>query len=116
MLFRNVLFHAKHLLVAEPHSSVGRVADLSSLGRWFDLRFGQYSFRGLLIVIETGFIDVRCFDNVGKQPMAWKESCAEYWLKELHESMDRCTGRCGVTEILLKTGLNTIQSINYYTS
>ena len=27
---------------------------------------------------------VRCFNNglVGKQPVAWKENCAEYWLKE----------------------------------
>ena len=25
-------------------------------GRWFDLRLGQYSFRGLMIVIATGFI------------------------------------------------------------
>ena len=33
---------------------------------------------------------VRCFDNgyVGKQPVAWKEYCVEYWLKELQESMD----------------------------
>ena len=30
--------------------------------------------------------------SVGKQPLAWKEYCAEYWLKELLESMDRCTG------------------------
>ena len=34
------------------------------------------------------------------------------WLKELHESMDRCTGRRDLTEILLKTALNSIQSIN----
>ena len=35
----------------------------------------------------------------------------KYWLKELQESMDRCTGRQGMTEILLKTAFNTIQSI-----
>ena len=35
--------------------------------------------------------------------------CAEYWLKELQESMDRCTGRCDITEILLKTASNLIQ-------
>ena len=45
--------------------------------------------------------------------MAWKEYCAEYLLKELQESMDRCTGRLDMTEVLLKTALNTIQSINY---
>ena len=69
-----------------------------------------------MIVIAIGFIHltaVHCFDkgNVGRQPVAWKEYCAEYWLKELQESMDTCTGRRDVTEILLKTVLNTIQSI-----
>ena len=33
-------------------------------------------------------------------------------LKELLESMDRCTGRRHITKILLKTALNTIKSIN----
>ena len=47
-----------------------------------------------------------------KQPPAWREHCAEYWLKDLRESMDRCTGRRDVTKIQLKTALNTIQSIN----
>ena len=54
-----------------------------------------------------------CFDNnyVGKQPVAWKEYCVEYWLKELQESMDRCTGCHDITEILLETALSIIQSI-----
>ena len=43
---------------AEHHSSVGSVADLRTGGRWFYLRLGQYSFRGLMIVIATGFISV----------------------------------------------------------
>ena len=34
-------------------------------------------------------------------------------LKEFQESMDRCTGRRDVTEILLKTALNTLQSIDH---
>ena len=38
-----------------------------------------------------------------------KEYFAEYWLKELQESMYICTG--DISEILLKTALNTIQSI-----
>ena len=46
--------------------------------------------------------------------MAWNKYCVEYWLKELQESMDRCTGHCHITEILLKTVLNTIQSINQF--
>ena len=49
---------------------------------------------------------------VGKETVAWKEDCAEYWIKELQESMDRCTGRRDMTEILLKTALNSIQSIS----
>ena len=43
------------VLIAEPHSSVGSVADLRR-ARWFDPRLGQYSFGGLMIVVETGFI------------------------------------------------------------
>ena len=38
--------------------------------------------------------------------MAWKEYCAEYWLKELQKSMDSCD----IPEILFKTALNTVQS------
>ena len=34
--------------------------------------------------------------------MAWKEYCAEYWLKELQDSMDRCTDHRNIIEILLK--------------
>ena len=49
--------------------------------------------------------------TMGKQPVAWKEYCAEYWLKEIQESMDRCTDCRDITEILLKTALNTIQLI-----
>ena len=45
-----------HVLYAEPHGSVGSVQDLGTGGRWFDPRLGQYSFRGLMIVIATGFI------------------------------------------------------------
>ena len=40
------------------------------------------------------------------------EYCAEYWLKELQENMDRSTGRRDITEILLKTALKAIQPIN----
>ena len=71
----------------ESHSSVGSVADLRTEGRWFDPRLGQYSFRGTMIIscdrIHSYLTAVRYFDDhyVGKQPVAWKESCAEYWLK-----------------------------------
>ena len=64
--------------------------------------------------IHSSFTAVQCFNNgyVGKHPLGWKEYCAEYWLKELQESMDRCTGHHDITEILLKMALNTSQSIN----
>ena len=91
------------------HSSVGSVADLRTGHRWFDSRLSQYSFRELMTVTA-----VRCFDNgyVGKQPVAWKEYCAEYWFKGLQESMAMCTGRRDKNEIMLKTVLNTIRSIS----
>ena len=68
-----------------------------------DPQLGQYSFRGLMIVIVTGFIPLSPLSVVstGKQPVAWKEYCVGYWLKELQESMDRCTGHCDMSEILL---------------
>ena len=68
ILFRNVFIiskkkfpHFSNVLIlvskyAEPHSSVGSIADLRTGGCWFDPRLGQYSFRGLMIVIATGFI------------------------------------------------------------
>ena len=67
--------------------------------------------------IHSSLTAVRCFDNgyVGKQPVSWKENSAEYWLKELQESIDSCTGFRDLTEILLKTTLNSIQSINSHT-
>ena len=105
------------LFSAAPHSSVGSVADLRTGGGWFDPRLSQYSFRGLTISIATGFITLSPLSivsnngYVGKQPVAWKQCCAEYWLKELKKSMDRCTDRCDITKILLKPALNLIQSI-----
>ena len=65
---------------------------------------GLYAYSSLTAVF--------CFDNdyVGKQPVAWNEYCAGYWIKELQESIDRCTGRRDIIEILLKTAFNTIHS------
>ena len=66
--------------------------------------------------VHSSLTTVRCFDNryVGKQPVAWKEYCARYtyWLKEVQNSNDICTGLRNLTEILFKTASNTIQSIN----
>ena len=57
--------------------------------------------------IHSSLTTIHCFDNgcVGKQPVVWKEYCAEYWLKELQESMDRCTGHCDVTENNVENGI-----------
>ena len=71
-----------------------------------------------MIVTATGIIPLSPQSLVltmvvVKQPVAWKEHCAEYRLEELQKSMDRCTGSCDITEILLKTVLNILnQSIN----
>ena len=66
--------------------------------------------------IHSSLTAVCCFDNgyVGQQPVAWKEYYVEYWLKEHQESMDRYNGCRDINEILLKTALNTIQSINIF--
>jgi hypothetical protein len=58
--------------------------------------------------IHSSLTVVCCLDSgyVGKQPVARKEYCVGYWLKDLQESMDRCTGSHDKTEILLKTPYN----------
>ena len=70
------------LVSAKPHSLVGSVADLRTGGRWFDPRLGQNSFRGLMIVIATGFIVLSRLSVVSTKWLG-KNICAEYWLKEL---------------------------------
>ena len=73
--------------------------------------------RGLMIVIATEFITLSPLSVVSTMVL-WESS---QWLvknivrsKEFQESMDtcRCTDRHDITEILLNTTLNTIQSIN----
>ena len=44
------------LLATESRSSVRSVEDLRKGGRWLNHPLGQYSFRGLMMVIATGFI------------------------------------------------------------
>ena len=99
------------VLLVEPHSSVSSVPDLRTGGLSqarpiFFLRIDDSHCDR----IHSSLTSVNCFDNgcVRKQPVAWKEFCAEYWLKELEESMVRCTDHSSLTEILLKTDLNTI--------
>ena len=104
--------------LVKPHSSVGSVADWRTGGRWFKSLARPIFFPRIddshCDRIHSSFTTVRCFDNgyVGKKLVAWKEYCEEYRFKDLQESMDRCTDRRDITERLLKTALNTVQSIN----
>ena len=104
---------------AEPHSSVESVVDLGTDWRYLVQSTARPIFFPRIDDshcdrIHSSLTTVRCFNNgyVGKQPVAWKEYCGEYWLKELQESRDKCTGCHDITEILLKIALNTIQSNN----
>ena len=51
--------------------------------------------------IHSSLTAVCCFNNgyVRKHPVAWKEYCAEYWLNELKESMDKCHDGPGVAHL-----------------
>ena len=114
----NIYCSLHHILIyyAGPHSSVSSVADLRTGGRWFDPWLRQYSFRGLMIVIATGFIPLSPLSivstNVIWESSQWLGKNVVCQLKKFQVSIDRCTGRRDITEILLKTALNTVQSIN----
>ena len=68
--------------------AVGSTADLRTGGPWFYPRLGPMINDSHCDRIHSSLTAVRCFDNssVGKQPVAWKEYCAEYWLKEHQET------------------------------
>ena len=86
--------------LAEPHSSVGSVSDLRTGGRWLDpIIFFPRIYDSHCDRIYSSLIAVRCFVDgyVVKHPVAWKEYCVEYWLKELQESLDRRTGFRDIT-------------------
>ena len=95
-------------------SSVGRVHDLRTEGRWFEPPARPIFFPRIddshCDRIHSSPTAVHHFDDgYGREkPVAWKEYFEEYRLKEFQESMDRCTGRYDITEITL----NTIQSIS----
>ena len=63
--------------IAEPHSSVGRDADLRTGGSWFDPQLGQFPFGGLMIVIATGFIPLSPLSIVSTMVL-WESS---QWLE-----------------------------------
>ena len=116
--FSHNVFYPITEKLAKPQSSVVSVQDLRTRDCWFDPRAWPIFFLRTddshCDRIHSSLTTVHCFDNgyVGKQRVAWKEYCAEYWIKEVQESMDRRTGRRDVTEILLIMALNTMKSIN----
>ena len=69
-------------------TSVGSVADFSTGGRWFDSRLGQYSFHGLMIATETGFIPVSPMSVVSIMVM-WESS--QWFRKNIVRSTDKGT-------------------------
>ena len=54
------------------------------------------------------------YGYVGKQPVAWKEYCVEYWFKELQDSTDRCTAWHDIAEIMFKNGVNSLPQNHYF--
>ena len=93
-------------VTAKAHSSSSGVEDLQTGGGCFDPQAQPIFFLRIYDshcnMIHSSLTAVHCFDNgyLGKQAVAWIEYCVEYWLKELQESMDRCTGHCDITKIL----------------
>ena len=73
--------------------------------------------------MATGFIPLSMLSIIAttvlwdkSREVAWKEFYAEYWQKQLKESLDRCAGFLKTTEIMLKTALKTCnQSVEYHT-
>ena len=95
-------------MTAEPHSSVGSVADLRTGGRWFDLRLGQYFFRGLMKVIATGFILLSPLSIVSTMVM-WESS---QWLgkKLCGVLLKRTPGKHGKVHWLPRYYWNTVEN------
>ena len=84
-------------------SSFGSVQDLKTRCHWFEPQawptFSPRIDDSHCDRIHSFLTAVHCFDDdyVG-QPVAWKEYCAKYWLKELQGSMNMRTGRRDITE------------------
>ena len=130
MLFANVYKHSQGLAQmylstdsvfnnSEPHSPIGSVPDVRTGGCCFDPLLGHLLFPRFddshCHRIHSSCTGVYCFvnDYVEKQPVAWKDFCAEYLLKEPREIMGRFTG---IIEILLKTALNPRTINNLYST
>ena len=89
----------------------GRAYSSVGSGEALNRRSLVQSPEGLIFFLSINDIAltvVYCFDilYVGKQSVAWKEYCVEYWLTGLQESMALCTGCRAITKILLKNGIS----------
>ena len=108
------------LCLPRPRNSVDSVEDLRTGGRWFDPPARQIFFPRIdeshCDWIHSSLTAIHCFDDdyVGEQPMAWEKYCAEYSLKVLKESIDRCTGCRHMAEMVL-INKSISQSINQST-
>ena len=71
--FTMILSSANALnLDTEPHSSVGSVADLRTAGCWFNPGLGQYSLRGLMILVATSLIPLSHRFPLFRHRLCWK--------------------------------------------
>ena len=69
-----------------------------------------------MVVTVARFIHLtpdHCFNNscVGKQPVAWKEYCVEYFYRRPKQSKGRQIGRHNITEIILIAALKNKKAI-----
>ena len=93
-------------------SPIGSVQNLRTGGRWFDLWLGQYSVFGLTTVIATGFIPLSLLPIVSTV-VTW----LGYNIVRVGGKKNSMIARlvalaAGITEIMLKTAFNTMQSIS----
>ena len=91
---------------AKPHCSVSSIAALRTRGRCFDPRLGQYSFRGLMIVIVTGFIPLSLLSIVSTFVM-WESS---HWLGKNIVLVKRTPGKHGLVHWQPWYNLNTFEN------
>ena len=85
-----------------PYSSIGSLPDLRGFGSlWFHPRLGQYSFQGLMLVIVTGF-DVLTMVRWDNSHWLGQNTVQSTGKKEIYEKMEKWTGCCSITEIMLK--------------
>ena len=106
-MVRKAAYVLLSFLMVNPCRSVGSVQHLRTGDRWFDLsHLGQYSFQGLMIAIEIGFIPVSPLSVVSIMNICKRSQ----WLAK---SIVQSTGNNNSTEInglVLKMALNTVKS------